>query len=450
MGEDRRATWLLVALLAVAALLRGIGANNSLWYDEIVTVREYVREPLTVIVSKYNAANNHVMNSVLAHASVQALGEHPWTVRLPAILFGIGSVWAFYLVARSFWRLDLALLGAALFAVSYHAVYYSQDARGYSAFVFFALLGCASLFRLLDARSDRDARLHGVVYALSLAFGAWSLLLMAFVVAGQAIVLLAARRFRPLAWMIGGMALAALLYSPMAGPLLSYHLSPPESGITFASFFAELRPVAPVILVGAPIGTLLVFRLLGRAPLQTFLLLVPLGLQIVIFPFVLGVSFHPRAFIYGLPVAYFFLIETFDWCLPRLRALVAPAAVVLVAGSLVLLWRFYPLPKQGFTEALDYVASHRTVDERVVGLRLAGRAARFYDPSIAVAESADDARRMVQESPRTWILLTFRNEMRENTRALAAWADANTRLATTIRSAVGDGDVEVRVFEAGQ
>jgi mannosyltransferase len=450
VGEHRRSPRLLVAILLVAAVLRVVGSNNSLWFDEIVTVREYVRQPLTVIVAKYNAANNHVMNSVLAHVSVQALGERPWTVRLPAILFGIGGVWAFAFVAQSLWRSEVTLAGTALFAVSYHHVYYSQDARGYSAFVFFALLSCGALFRLLDARSDRDVRFYGLVYALSLGFGTWSLLLMGFVIAGQACVLVVAGRFRPVAWLLAGVAFAAVLYAPMAGPLLKYHLAPPESGITLGSFLAELRPVAPVILVGAPIGALLAFRLLLRAPLQTLLLLVPLALQIVIFPVMLGVSFHPRVFIYGLPIAYFFLMETFDWCLPRFRGVVAAGSVVIVAGSLVLLWRFYPLPKQAFVEALRYVASHRTAGDRVVGLRLAGRAASFYDPSVLVAENADDVRRMVQESGRTWILLTFRHEMRDNTRDLVSWADADTQPETTFRSVIGDGDVEVRIFNGGR
>jgi hypothetical protein len=445
--EDRQSTWLLVAILALAAILRFIGSNNSLWFDEIVTVREYVREPLGVIVAKYNAANNHVMNSVLAHFSVLAFGEQPWAIRLPAVLFGIGGVWAFALVARTLWRWDLALLGTVLFAVSYHHVYYSQEARGYSAFVFFALLSGWSLIRLLDAPSPQDARFYGIVYALSLGFGTWSLLLMVFVIAGQAVVLLAARRFSVLPWMVCGVALAGILYAPMAGALLRYHLDPSRQGPGLMFFLGELRPVALPLLVAAPIGALLALRLLRRAPLQGFLLLAPIALNIVVFPFVLGVSLHPRTFIYALPIAYLLLLEAFDWCLPRFEGLVVAIAGVVAAGSLALLWMFYPLPKQAFQEALDYVAAHRRSGDRVVGLRLGGRAARFYDPSVVVAENLAQTQQVIADPGRTWILLTFRNEMRNAEPSLDEWVEANSRSQVRLRGTIGDGDVEIRVVE---
>lgn len=192
----RRSNLLLVAILVIAAVARWVGSSNALWFDEIVTVQNYVRLPLPEIVTTYNAANNHVMNSALAHMAVQALGEQPRTVRLPAIVFGIGGVWAFAFVARTLWPSGVALVGTSLFAVSYHHVYYSQDARGYSAFLFFAMLSAGALFRFLRAQSDRAARLNGVVYALSIGFGTWALLLMAFVILGHAFVLLAAGRLR--------------------------------------------------------------------------------------------------------------------------------------------------------------------------------------------------------------------------------------------------------------
>src|SRR5262245_15220738 len=136
-GLTERQCLFLVMLIAV--ILRVTGANSELWFDEIATVGNYVRLPFPMLLQTYGSANNHVLNSVLVHFFVAVLGsEQPWVVRLPSILFGVGSVWAFYLVARQLWTNQLALIATFMFAVSYHGVYYAQQARGYSMFLFFA------------------------------------------------------------------------------------------------------------------------------------------------------------------------------------------------------------------------------------------------------------------------------------------------------------------------
>lgn len=77
MMNIRLIFWIIVGLTLLGTVLRMIGLNNKLWYDEIFTLVEYVRKPLSEIVSYYSR-NNHVLYSVLAHASLNVFGEYPW------------------------------------------------------------------------------------------------------------------------------------------------------------------------------------------------------------------------------------------------------------------------------------------------------------------------------------------------------------------------------------
>src|SRR5262245_20012049 len=172
-------THLIILFIVAGALaLRLTHANADFWFDEIITLQGYVRPPLPQVISTY-IANNHVLNSILAHLLVARFGEAPWVVRLPAIAFGVASVWTFWMVASDVWQLPAALLGTGLFSISYYGIYYSQNARGYSGFLFFALLATAMLLRLFRRAPDQHQRAASIVYAMAIGGGLYAMLLQA-------------------------------------------------------------------------------------------------------------------------------------------------------------------------------------------------------------------------------------------------------------------------------
>jgi 4-amino-4-deoxy-L-arabinose transferase-like glycosyltransferase len=84
--------WGWLALFASAALvLRAIGLDSGLWYDEIITLVDSVRAPLYSIVTEFPGNNQHTLFSVLAHISTGVFGEHAWSVRLPSLVFGVAA-----------------------------------------------------------------------------------------------------------------------------------------------------------------------------------------------------------------------------------------------------------------------------------------------------------------------------------------------------------------------
>jgi mannosyltransferase len=448
--DARRDAWLLAAILLLATAMRLINLDAEYWFDEIVTVRDYVRLPVSQIVTVYTTPNNHLLNTLLAHACRAVGGEAPWVIRLPAVAFGIAGVWAFYYLAVVFFSRRMALLGAALMAVSYPHIYYSQNARGYSALIFLAMLSMGLLLRLLR-EADRRRRLRlGAAFALAAGVGVYAQLLMAFVAAGQAAVLALARRWRTFTWLCLGGLVTMLLYSPMALALYRVYTAPRSEAPpapAAAVLWQQLRPVWPLIPVAALLGPLLAWRMARRMPLATMLVLAPLAAMVPLLVF-RAEGLSPRMFLYALPVAYLFLLELLDALAGWWRHAPAAGAAVVGVASLVLLVPYYQLPKQGFQQALSYVRTHESPGDERLGLSLAGKACRFYDPTLPLVDGADDLTAwLAGPHRRTWVIYTFEPDLRLHYPELEKWVQQSTVPQVTFPGAVQYGEVHVNLWE---
>lgn len=456
MAPERAA---LGAIIGIAAVVRLIHANAEFWFDEIITVINFVRAPLASVVTHYNLANNHVMNSVLTNLSASYLGEDPWAVRLPAILFGIAGVWAFWFVATAVWPRVPVLFGTLLFAASYHHIYYSQNARGYSALIFFGLLSTGFLLRLLAGELPASAlrasaRLtprwqHAVGYSVAVGLGLYAMLLMAFIVAGQAAVLVALRRWRGLGALGAGVGLAALLYAPMAGSLVEYYRThAADTGFPLLSreFARALAPIAVLLVAAGVVALPVLIRFGRRQPVAAALIVAPMVFNVAI-PLLRGQGVYPRSFVFGLAVAYLLLVEALDWALATRRAIAWIATGVIAAASFIKLAPYYQLPKQGFRQALAYIDDRRAASDDRIGLTLGGKAARFYDPSIILIETAADLRARTAGSGRpAWIISTFAAQMEATRPELSEWLRAEASDKAEFGGVVGDGTVHVHYW----
>src|SRR5690606_21971427 len=182
-----RWTYLLLAGFSVIALiLRVWNLNSDLWIDEVFTLLDFVRQPTGVILTSFPSQNQHMLFSLLAHLSTGVFGESAWAIRLPSVLFGVGSIWAFFYLARYLFGNREALLGCALMTVSYHHVWYSQNARGYMGLLLFTLLATWCGLEAID----RNTKGWWFGYVVSVVMGMWIHPTMAFVVAGHLLVYL--------------------------------------------------------------------------------------------------------------------------------------------------------------------------------------------------------------------------------------------------------------------
>lgn len=73
---------------------------------------------------------------------------NPWQTRLPAVVFGIGTIILGFMVARLLFKdTVLAALASVVLTFSYWQITWSREARGYAALQFFALLAVYFLLR---------------------------------------------------------------------------------------------------------------------------------------------------------------------------------------------------------------------------------------------------------------------------------------------------------------
>ena len=145
------ATVALLIITIVAIFARSISLGADLWIDEITPIFDYGPMSMAQVIGSYLRSNNHLLNTLLMKAAIAVFGEHEWSVRLPAMLFGVATIPTLYWVGR-LGLSRIASLGAALLlAVSYHHIFFSQNARGYTAYLFFALVSTGALATTLFA-----------------------------------------------------------------------------------------------------------------------------------------------------------------------------------------------------------------------------------------------------------------------------------------------------------
>jgi mannosyltransferase len=383
--EPGNAAWsaALVATILLAAALRIAGLQSGLWYDEIMTLVLSVRHPLHQILTEFPGVNQHPLYSVLAHASIASFGESAWTLRLPACIFGIASVVMVYVLGVRLTTRVEAWAAAAVLATSYHHVWFSQNARGYTLLAFLTLLATHYLLRAGQTGRAADY----AVYALACAAGIYTHLTMAFVVAGHVVVVLVGRAVRwrpsfqqplaPVFWAWTGAAvLSVAAYAPFASSVLTaMNAEAPRQAAKVATASWALAEAVRSLLSGAGvfaalaggalalIGALSLYR---RQPLAFALLTLPgvvTGVAIV----ALHQPLRPRFFFFlsgaaaifvgrGIGAALDALAGTRVSGRPGVRmAAVVTCTVALVAMSVPALTQNYRLPKQDFDGAIRFL-----------------------------------------------------------------------------------------------
>lgn len=137
-------------------------------YDEAFTYLYFAVRPLKLALADYSLPNNHLFHTLLVHFSTGLLGNHPWTVRLPAFLAGVALVPATYWWARRFFNGWAGLLAAALVACSWPLVGYSTNARGYTILGLCFVAAFALAARAIEENRASDWVFFAAVSAVGL------------------------------------------------------------------------------------------------------------------------------------------------------------------------------------------------------------------------------------------------------------------------------------------
>ena len=135
---------LLAIIVAVAAYLRlnNLG-GDALWRDEATSWAQ-ARGNVFQIIAATVQDNYPPLHNLLLAATMRALGDSEWALRLPSSVLGVLNVAALYWLGRLAATRAAALIAAALLALSPFAIFHSQEVRMYALLALAATLlgGC--------------------------------------------------------------------------------------------------------------------------------------------------------------------------------------------------------------------------------------------------------------------------------------------------------------------
>jgi len=468
---------LLIVLLLIALLLRLYRLNDGMWLDEILTYVNYARLPFLKIVTSFDSENQHFLYSIMAHLSFITFGESIWALRLPAVLFGVGSVLALYLLgAEATTKLE-ALLSAALLTFSYYHVWFSQNARGYTGLLFWTLLSSWSL--LVAIRNRKTST--WIAYAIAAALGVYTHLTMLFVIAGQLITFLivwfenskgkgnwpALRQGIFYGFTVSGL-LVLILYAPVFNQIRTVIGGSEVSVVsewksplwTLSEFIKGLRigfsVTAIVILALIWFGVGLVSYWWKRKE-------IPL---IMILPSVIGaattlaIGHHlwPRFFFFTYGFAALIVIRgafvIADWLVKRFPVIkISPGqfATLISLGIILVSALSLPLaygPKQDYAGALNFITENLMAGDEVA---MVGPAAfpyqAYYQVNWRTITSLDELEQVQKRARRTWFVFGFPSVVESLYPDVIASINSDYRVIKVFPGTVSGGEIIVGLWE---
>lgn len=478
-AEGRR--WAILAALVVGAgVLRLHDLGSQLWLDEMDAVAQSIRRPLADIATRWPSTTSHVLYDLFGHACLRLLGESAFAVRLPAALFGVAGVAALYLFVERALGRRAAVVAGALLAVAYHHVFHSQNARGYSALVFFALLAS---YTFLGFRARPRGGISRTGYAVTCALAAYSVLFGLVLVAAHGLIAgtgAAAARLRPtrspplaLRPFAGAAAMAvlltALLYAPFAPDLLRFtrrqaalpagaagahggRLS--RLGVAadtvegLARGFGGKGGLAAALVVGA-IGTVVWAR---RDGFSLAVLAAPVVLQLAAL-LLADVPLSPRYFALALPplvvalavglVVVGDLASGGGRTAAARRGRDALVAAAVLASALPLAG-YYAVPKQDFRGAIERVnARARGSDRRLAVHYAAIGVCGYYRAGFQDVQALSGLEAQERLGGRVWLITTLERFLAAEAPALYGHIQSSYRRVEVLPATVGGAEMVI-------
>lgn len=467
-------------VLVGAVVLLGLGLrlyriDTELWFDEIILRIRYIPLEIRQLVSTYDSQNHQPLYSITSRLAFMAAGGSDWSVRLPAVFMGVGSLWAMWWFGRQVTSAAEAMLSAALLAVSYHHVWFSQNARGYTAMLLFALLGSGLFIRLCNG--DGNSRRLAWGYAVLMALATYTHLTSALIVVGHALALLFTTRWsvkeqrRRAEWPGIAIALSALLtvclYSLMLPQVVRKVSEPTMEGVTVAwtGIGWLARETVRVLSAGVPGGlvtAVAAIAVLGvgvvsywrQSRITTMVMFLPLLVTLVtlvatrhnLWPrfFFFAAGFLLLAALRGGFVLVHWLVR---WQPDRVAIAGASAVALLSLATVPRAWQ----PKMQLRAAYEFIERERQPGDAVIALDSASDMYELlgWAPDWRLtSESAvvDEAERT---ATRTWIVYTLPHRLEAlEPELFQRLSTSRYQVVRVFTATVGGGEITVLRYDA--
>lgn len=182
---------MILLVLILAAVLRLINLDQSLWLDEAINVVYARSVDFWWFVTKYPVGDFHPPGwFTLIWSWEKIFGFSEISVRTPSVILGITTVWLTYLVGKQLLSNRAGLFAALLLAIAPLHVYYSQEARMYALATFSVTLSFYFLNRVLLKK-----RWAGLGFMVSLILIVYSDYLAYLIIPAQLVYLYLVKQF---------------------------------------------------------------------------------------------------------------------------------------------------------------------------------------------------------------------------------------------------------------
>jgi hypothetical protein len=453
-------------LLGVGLLLRLPGLGEGLWYDEIQTLVDYVRQPWGILLTTFDSTNQHLLFSIAARGTRALFGLSAFTLRLPAVVFGVLSLWAALAFARRWLPAREAWWSAVVLAVSYHHVWFSQNARGYTGLLLGTLVGSTLFLDLLRERPVTAGRVwrYAWVMALTVLTHVTALVVVAshgLVWLWQARRLEAGRaRWVPLVGLLLAGSMAIMCYAPVLPQLITAVTTSGTSapgiewqrpGWFVAEAIAGLIRGIPAGFVVVPAAGLIMVIGVGHAWVRDRVATAVMALPLVTMGalvLAMGHNLWPRFFFFGAGFVVMWAIHggfvVLERVVPRAASAIGHGGLGLVAlGSMLLLPRAWA-PKQDFPAAAEWLAAHAAPGDGIAGTEMMALPMNTWlGHNWAIVTDTAALRAVEQAAPATWLLYTF--PIRVQATAPTLWEHLREAYveAHVIPATVGGGEIVI-------
>ncbi|MFQ6057600.1 MAG: glycosyltransferase family 39 protein [Anaerolineae bacterium] len=277
----KRRAFLLLAIVLLAFALRSFRlANQSIWYDEGLSVY-YARQSLPALLAQVSASDHPPLYFLLLHWWLPLAGRGEFAVRFLSLGWGVLLIPLIYRLglrrersAERRWLLgpSVALLAALLIALSPFHIWYAQEARMYTLATFLSALSSYLLLRALTG----GRRTRWLAYALATLAAVYAHFYTLFILAFHAAFVLwwawRERQPRPLAaWgLCQGVVLLAFL------PWGRFAVEQLATNDTYWRGTLDLKAVLTRTLLSFSVGETLEGPI-AKTVAVVYLLLVPVG-----------------------------------------------------------------------------------------------------------------------------------------------------------------------------
>jgi len=392
----------IIIVTVVAAGLRLYRIDQGFWYDELFSLQNFFNAGWMKLFTEMPDPNHHPLYSVLAKISITALGEKEWTARLPAFLFGAATPPLVYLFGARSLNRSAGLIAALLLSFNMWHIYLSQDARGYSAAVFFVLFSTYFFMLLLEKITIARVAAYVLLSSTAMYFHLYTFaapvghLLMAGIYLAVNRSKWKSSVFIPLA-PVFALLLAGLIYFPMFDDMLRFARTEGQiigtrefnfyfiKGLFYSwasgadSFWLSL-PLIIISLAGFVLGV-------KKRPWFVLAWVLPLLVALLV-PLFTDTFVYHRFYTFLMPG--FFLVSGYG--VARLLHLAKapslswlPVGIVLVVFMVPAVHEYHTLGKQGLKEAAEWIEDNAP-EKKALAIGLAREQFRYYIPHAVTLE----------------------------------------------------------------